>query len=81
MSMRAKFQLNSIIKREQTYNGELKDVRDLNFTAVYDGSEENKKYWEATPAGSLVLSVVNEAAWSQFEQGKSYYLDITPAGE
>ena len=85
MVVRAKFRLNS-------YTTELHDrwvdnkcvgqeeKRTLNFTPVYGtGSEENKAFWNATPTGSLQLGIVNQAAWSQFELGKSYYLDFTPA--
>jgi len=95
MSVRAKFRLIGVVKREQTvsklvgydednrpeYRDAIVDARDLHFTAVYDGSEENKKYWEATPGGQLQLFTVNEAAWSQFQEGKEYYIDFTPAGE
>ena len=56
------------------------EKRTLNFTPVYGaGSEENKAFWDATPTGSLQLGVVNQDAWKQFELGKSYYLDFTPA--
>ena len=85
MVVRAKFRLNS-------YTTELQDKwkdnqrvgqvekRTLNFTPVYSlGSEENKAFWDATPTGSLQLGVVNQAAWSQFELGKEYYLDFTLA--
>jgi len=52
---------------------------DLAFTAVYDGSEENKMYWEMTPAGSIELSTVNKSVVEKFEVGKDYYVDFTPA--
>jgi hypothetical protein len=93
MSVRAKFRLNSVVKREQTvgkflgndedghaqYKNETVDARDLHFMAVYGNDGENKEYWEATPSGQLQLFMVNPAAWGQFEEGKEYYLDITPA--
>jgi hypothetical protein len=51
----------------------------LNFQAVTDGSEENKKFFAATPNGSLQFGTVNAAAAEQIEQGKEYYVDINPA--
>lgn len=92
MTVRAKFRLNFVkhynqvvtrLKEDEEGNprhvDETVEACDLNFMAVYNGSPENKKFWEATPAGSLTLSTVNRAAWEQFEEGKEYYLDITPA--
>lgn len=52
---------------------------DVEFYAVYDGSEENKRFWQATPAGNIKLSIVNKAAADQFQPGKQYYIDLTPA--
>ncbi len=46
---------------------------------VYSASEENKKFFEATPSGMIELGVVNPEAAKQFEQGKEYYIDISPA--
>jgi hypothetical protein len=43
---------------------------------VSDGSEENKKFFAATPCGSLELSTMNG---QPFQAGKSYYVDFTPA--
>lgn len=46
------------------------------FYPVVEGSEENKKFFAFTPAGSLQFSSVNERS---FEVGKEYYLDISIA--
>lgn len=51
---------------------------DVEFHAVYGDSEENKSFWQATPAGNVKLSVVNKAAATQFVPGQEYYLDFTP---
>ncbi|MGD9726393.1 MAG: hypothetical protein AB7L09_21600 [Nitrospira sp.] len=58
------------------------EKRTLYFTPVYhkgDPAHENSKFWEASPSGKLELGTINEEAWSQFEMGKEYYLDFTPA--
>lgn len=46
------------------------------FLAVYDGSDENKKFFASTPNGKLTLDVVAE---QHFEAGKSYFIDISEA--
>jgi hypothetical protein len=69
MSVRAKF-VCSYKNAEQ---------RVLTFDPVYSGSEENKRFFEATPGGQINLNVVNETALAKFEQGKEYYVDFTPA--
>jgi hypothetical protein len=43
---------------------------------VYSGSEENKMFYEYTPAGKIVLVTVNEKALKEFEVGKEYYVDF-----
>lgn len=51
----------------------------VNLSAVVSGSEENKSFSEATPSGNLAMSITNPDALGFFEEGKEYYLDITPA--
>lgn len=46
---------------------------------VYSGSEENKKYFDCTPSGKIQLGILNPEAFKQFELGKEYYIDISPA--
>lgn len=48
---------------------------------AYDGSEENRQFFEATPGGTIEMQINNTAAYDQFEQGKYYYVDFTPADE
>ena len=51
----------------------------LGFYAVYAGSEENDKYFKATPSARFDVQTVNEGAASKFEIGKNYYVDFIPA--
>ena len=53
---------------------------ELTFYPVVDGSAENKDFFKWTPAGQIVFSTINAKAAEQFEQGKEYYVDFSPAG-
>jgi hypothetical protein len=46
------------------------------FHPVYEGSEENKRFFQATPYGSLTIGAMQEGL---FEIGQEYYLDLSPA--
>lgn len=50
-----------------------------------EGSEENKRFFQATPSGELKLTISAEAAKSlgldQGKIGSEFYVDITPAPE
>ena len=46
---------------------------------VTGGSKENDEFYKWTPGGQVLLSTVNESAAAQFEVGKQYYVDFTPA--
>lgn len=53
----------------------------VTFAPVYssDPKHENKSFWDATPSGTIQMWISNPAAFSQFELGKEYYVDFTPA--
>ena len=51
----------------------------VEFRTVMEGSKENEQFFKYTPAGQIRLEVLNPAALDQFEQGKEYYVDFTPA--
>lgn len=85
-TVRAKFYVSSVSepKPATKFLGEGKSEQvqayDISLFAVTaNGSEENKSFFTNTPTGSLTLNTVNEAAAKQFEVGKEYYLDFTPA--
>ncbi|MGO4496417.1 hypothetical protein AB4114_11025 [Paenibacillus sp. 2RAB27] len=59
----------------------LKEGNSVRFEVVISGSDENKEFWKYTPAGQIQMSVDNEKAQDQFEVGKEYYVDFTPALE
>lgn len=92
MSVRAKFKVDKIERSltlrpvdsagsSQRY--ESVEMRTVVMSPVYgnnDPNHENTKFWQASPSGKLELGCVNLAASEQFELGKEYYLDFTPAG-
>lgn len=46
---------------------------------VYSGSKENDEFFKYTPGGQIDLTIMNPNAMAQFEEGKEYYVDFTPA--
>jgi hypothetical protein len=92
MSVRAKFKVDEFKSSLQmrpagkTESGSTKyetvEMRTVVMSPVYgngDPNHENTKFWNASPAGRLELGTVNPEAWKQFELGKEYYIDFTPA--
>lgn len=75
MSIRCKFRCQSVTKRTR-WNKPEEFLYDAKFNAVTDGSEENKKFFDATPSGTFEVSSILPDA---FVPGKEYYLDIIPA--
>jgi hypothetical protein len=91
--VRAKFKVDeikrmrtSIPKVEDGNPGKVKwtdgELRTIIMSPVYgngDPNHENTKFWQASPSGKFELGCANLAATEQFELGKEYYLDISPA--
>jgi len=78
-STRAKFKLN--VKEENSYGSSGIDSIKVQLNAVMtDGEEEseNTKFWEASPNGTLELTVDNKNVFPLFNTGQEFYIDITP---
>lgn len=75
MTVRAKFVVEEKTERSWTKGGVTLKLR-----AVSGGSEEDKKFFEATPSGTIEILIKSEAS-RLLELGKYYYVDFTPAGE
>jgi hypothetical protein len=75
--VRAKFRVNNIADT----NGNPADGKTITLSAVTsaNGNAENAEFFKYTPAGDIVMQTVNPAAAEQFEIGKEYYVDFTPA--
>lgn len=71
MSTRAKFKVTAKTEREGGFSVKLEPV--------VGGSPENDNFFKWTPWGALEMGPVNPEVANQFEVGKEYYLDITPA--
>lgn len=69
--VRAKFLCRN---KTEDHNGAV-----ITMEPVYDGSEENERFFEYTPAGYIELQTVNPEAATRFEAGKEYYVDFTLA--
>lgn len=46
---------------------------------VTSGSKENDEFFRYTPAGEIRIGIVSLETARQFEEGKEYYIDISPA--
>ena len=91
MSIRCKFKVDEIKRINSSKwvtdadgkNGKSVPVemRSVKMSPVYstEPGTENKKFWNATPTGSLEFNTVNLEAVEGLELGAEYYLDITPA--
>lgn len=75
MTVRAKFTLYE--KHLMSWSS---TAAKLVFCPQYDTSiPEDDRFAKATPSGRFEMTVDNPAALEQFELGKSYYVDFTPA--
>lgn len=69
----------ALIEREEYANGDSRHVN-LEFYVTSGGSSENRAAFLYTPQGHLKLYGLTVEAGGAFETGKSYLIDITPAG-
>ena len=78
-STRCKFRCQSVEPQHEGDTG-----RTVVLTTQYDEalSKEDAAFSKATPSGEFKARIDNPAALAamQFDVGKTYYLDITPAG-
>ena len=79
MSIRAKFLVDAIEQRLQ-YNGSVRHTVKMSPVSGND-SDENRKFWEATPSGKLEIGHARAEGAAQFEIGAEYYVDFRRAGE
>ena len=70
-TVRAKFKVEEVT---QTTNG-----HSVRLTPVTGGSPENEQFFKWTPWGEVKIGTINAEAAAQFEPGKQFYVDFTPA--
>ena len=73
MSVRAKMKCESVTAANDGVGGSVQ------LSPVISGSAENEQFYKYTPGGQLLLGTINQAAFDQFEQGKEYYVDVSPS--
>jgi hypothetical protein len=77
MKVRAKFYCAN--KAEAGHYNSPEKTHVLTLYPVTSGSTENEQFYKYTPTGELKLGTVVQSVGDQFEVGKTYYIDITPA--
>jgi hypothetical protein len=80
MSVRAKFYISTL---EPTHRSDGQLAGNVKLSPVYssDQNHENKKFWDATPSGSITMYINNPEAFKFFagQLGKEFYVDFTVA--
>lgn len=69
--VRAKFKVTDIQPAGEGFS--------ISLMTVSSGSSENDEFFKLTPAGNVTMAVVSEEVAKQFEVGKEFYVDFTPA--
>jgi hypothetical protein len=77
MKVQAKFKVSAITKR-QGWGGNAW-VYDITLNPVVGDSEENKKFYSATPGGEIRLATVNESVANELQPGLEYYVTFDKA--
>lgn len=84
MAVRAKFYVRSITKFADPKGGgsvALSPVFASKEGISGNACEENHIFGQYTPSGEINMCILNPAALEQFELGKPYYVDFSPAPE
>jgi hypothetical protein len=68
-----------VICRSKQHDTGSPDQGTVALDAVTHGSSENEQYFSLTPAANVSLGILNPEAFAQFEPGKEYFIDFTPA--
>ncbi len=80
MTVRMKVKCCGVKTSEGTWNGKPSINREIEFYFVSgDESEENKKFWEASPYGTFKVMIYNPNAANELQLGKFYYVDVHEA--
>lgn len=86
MTVRAKFRVDRIERTMVSVDIDGEWVPQERWTVtmfpVYSNDEhaENRKFWNATPAGKIELNTVNADAVAEFDLEDEFYVDFIKAG-
>jgi len=69
--VRCKFKCTSKTEKEAGFA--------ITLEPVTHGSPENESFFKWTPWGKMEVGTINAEAAAQFDVGKEYYIDISPA--
>lgn len=81
MAVIAKFHVNEVANRPYSAEVKLSAV----MPSVVDGkpefeNPEDEKFWEATPSGSITMTINNPGAAEQFQAGEHWYVRFERVG-
>lgn len=71
MTVRAKFKVEEVVHGT---NGHA-----VKLSPVSSGSAENEQFFKWTPWGEIKIGTINADAAAQFEPGRQFYVDFSPA--
>lgn len=77
-TVRAKVRIE---EKTQRAWGDDQHAVDVTMNVVYRNSEENERFFKATPSGKITLGGLKPETAALFEIGKEYYVDFTPAAK
>ena len=78
--IRMKVKCSGVKTSESNWQGKPSIAREVEFYFVAgNDSEENKKFWEASPYGTFKVMIENPDAANELELGKFYYVDVHEA--
>jgi len=69
MTVRAKFIVDEVRRVRHGYN-------EVKLSAVVGTEGDNADWSEATPTGSIEMTITNKAALDQFEPGSEYFVNF-----
>lgn len=76
--VRAKFKVTQLSQREH-WDKQKGPIHDIQLQPVVSGSDENERFYAATPGGQIALSTVNDDAARLFRLGAEVYVDFSLA--
>jgi hypothetical protein len=78
MPVRAKFRCTEKADRATSY-GATSQPTSAHVTLTPVSGPENKPWSQYTPCGQIQMQIDNPTAFNEFQVGKDYFVDFTPA--